>query len=181
MNKELTNYSLQKGLYAGLIQGIFYLACYFINRSLFGSFSIGFLTILFVLIYPLVVTIRYRKRHGNILILKDSFLMLFIISFVRGLIASLFFIIIFNVIDPDLSTFIKDKVIQNTTEMLQNFGTPEDKINETIEKLQNEPDQFSLSKQLVGILISIPVIALFSVLGAAIIKRNPTPFTEPVN
>ena len=181
MKKEQAVYASQQGLYAGLIQGILYFLMYFFNRPSLASFTFGFVLILFVFTYPVVVTVRYRKNHGNVLIFKDTFFMLFLISFIRGVLSGAIFLLLFHVIDPGLSDYIKEKTIENTMKMLQSFGSSEEAINEAIERLQNSPDQFSVNQQLKGTLWSIPIIAVFSLIGAAIIKKNPPVFKDSLN
>jgi hypothetical protein len=178
MNKEMQNFCVKHGVYAGLIQSIFYLLMYFSNRALLADFKITFVIVLFILIYPLVVVTRYRKQHGNVLIFKDSFILVFFISVLRGILASLVSILLFTVIDPELAGFIKERLIKNMSEWMQYFGASDADIEKQVDTLKNTPDQFSLASQLKGILTGIPFAAFFSLIGAAIVKRNPPPFAD---
>jgi uncharacterized membrane protein YjgN (DUF898 family) len=172
MDQNIKQYYIKHGIILGLIQVIFYMVLYIFNKASLASFYTGIVIMLLIIIYPIVVAVRYRKMNNGYITLKEGFGIVFFTSVLRGLLALVFMVILFTMIDPGLAQYIQDKLVTNMSEMLSGFGTPEDKIEESINKI-NVVEQYSVSGQIQGYLFSIVISAIFAIIVAAIIKREP--------
>lgn len=172
-SKANIEYALKWGVIFGMVNVLIYLLVYLIEKSLLVNmwFSITvFFINLFLLVYPLV---SKRKELGGIISFNDAFLICFIIFLGGILIQNIFNYILYNFIDTGLAEYIKQKAIESALSMMEKFGAPQDKIDETLTKLQNEDFSQTPTRISKQFLFSILFGGAISLIIAAIFKRNP--------
>lgn len=178
MKKEVLQYGQKHGIISGLIIALLYFAFYFINKALMANFMVGFIILLFMIIYPIVITVRYKKAQGGYLSLKDGFMVMFMTALVRSLINTVATLILFFVIDTELASYIQEKTISNTVEMMTSFGAADADIEKAVSDMQQRPDAYSIGSQIKGFIFGLVIAAVFSILVALIIRKDAPPFTE---
>jgi len=181
MENRITSYSLRQGLIFGLINILLTLIIYFLGADFFASHFIMLpvLLLIIAIVYPIVLTIRYRKLNGGFLSFKDAYKISFFVMLISGLIVALFGILLYHVIDPEYPKMIQDKMIEKISEYMANAGLSEEKIQSSLNP--NEfADKFSLFGQIKSFLFSIIFYAIFSLIVAAIAKKNEQPFDSKV-
>ena len=91
---------------------------------------------------------------------------------VAGIIGTIFNILLYNVIDPELPEMIANQAVENTESMMERFGMPEDQLDEALEKTREDTlNRFTVTGSLVGFLWGLVMYAIFSLITGAIIKK----------
>lgn len=162
----------------GCLQLIVMLSQYLIGPDSFASFT--FLMIMFAVNTGLIVYIgiRYRKMNDNVLIFKDAFNVVFMTMLISTGISVLGQIVLFHVIDPELPKQIQEIMLQKTIGFMEKFGVPQEEIDKAVDDMNNRMDEYSVINMLKGFLWYSVIGAVMALIIAAIIKKNPDPFTE---
>jgi hypothetical protein len=80
------------------------------------------------------------------------------------------------VIDTELPQKLTDASIENTRAMMENFGAPEDAIDEALVKAEeSSKEQFTIVGQLKGYFYILIFSAIMALISALIVRKN-----EPV-
>lgn len=176
-NNNITNYFIKQGLIFGLINILLTMLIYFLGADFFASHFImlPIILLLISIVYPIIITIRFRKMNEGLLKFKDAFQISFFMLAISGLITAIFGIILYHVIDPEYPKMIQQKMVEHLTDFMTSMNVPEDKIQESLSQ-NNMQEKFSVLGQIKSYLFSLIFFALFSLLVAAIAKKNPQPF-----
>jgi hypothetical protein len=179
MEKQMNSYIIRQGLIYSLVLIILTLFLYFVGADFFAKhfFIIPIFFLIIAIAYPVIVTIRFRKMNGNYLSFSEAFRISFFIMLIAGVISAVFGIILYHVIDPDYPRQIQERMVARMTEYLSGMGLSDDKIQESLNK-NNMEEKFSVWGQTKSFLYSIIFYAIFSLIVAAIAKRNRPPFQE---
>ncbi len=172
----MKNYTLTGGLILGFLGILITGITYFIGIN--AMISLWTALIVFVLFTALYIFmgLRYRKMNGGFLVFKEAFALIFFMSVISTVLSGIFMIILYHVINPELPGKLQDAVIQKSAAMMQSFGLQQDKIDEQISKMQADPNDFTVGKQIRGIAISFVWSAAVAAIIGLIIRKNPPPF-----
>jgi hypothetical protein len=92
---------------------------------------------------------------------------------VCGVIGSVFAIILYTVVDPDLPQNLADVVVANTEEMMRKFGAPEDKIETQLDEMRKDmPARFSAMGVIKQFGWGLIIYAVLSLITALIVRKN---------
>ena len=92
---------------------------------------------------------------------------------VAGIVSTIFNILLYYVIDPELPAMLADQSVENAESMMRNFGMPEDQMEEALEKTRTDTlDRFTVSGSLIGFLWGLIIYAILSLITGAIIKKK---------
>jgi hypothetical protein len=164
------------GIICGLATSFLVVIIYVIDPGFMASLK--FLGILMVLSFGLVTYagIAYRNTIGGYIPYGKAYVHGIVCFAVAGLVGTLFSLLLYHVIDPDLPTTMADTIIQNTEEMMANFGAPQEKIDETIAKMKDDlPNQFSAGGLVLGYGKALIWYAILALITGLIVRKN-----EPV-
>lgn len=175
----MNNYNtpIRYGLLAGTIMVAFLLILYIISAERLASFlpMLAYLPLIFLMIWG---GITYRKELGNYKNFGHAFIAVLIISLIATFLFDTFGYLLYKVIDPDLPELVKKKAIENASAMMEKFGTPDDKVEEAIKRMQEQDYTPTLKSQLIRYGTSLLVGSLFSALIALFVNR-PDPTIPP--
>ncbi|MDZ4714757.1 MAG: DUF4199 domain-containing protein [Cytophagales bacterium] len=163
---SLPNHAIRFGTILGGIAIALTVIAYVVDPTFMVTFK--FIGLSFALGIGIVIYagINYRTEIGGYLSYGQAFTHGFIVLAVSGLINALFGILLFTVIDPDLSQKMMEAIITNTEDMMAGFGAPQSSIDQTIDGLRTElPGQFTMVGQVITFgkgLIAYAVIALIT-------------------
>lgn len=172
MVDNLSSYFLKNGSIIGFLQVLLYLLMYFFDPTLFASMWVGPLVLLLVVVHSVLMTTRWRKMHNGFISFKEGFLITFMVLMVRAFIATLFTILLFNVIDPGLEQTVVESLIRNITEIMQSYSLPEHEIEKAIAGIESQQGQFSVKSQILGFLYSNLIAGAFASIVALIARRD---------
>lgn len=168
----MKDYILKCGLIVGFIQVTMLFLSYFFGIDLMLSTWWGvsqFMISLFLVVY---FGIQIRKAKNNVLSFKDSFKVSFGIYACAGFILTFFNILLYNFIDVEFATIAKEKVIESTYQMMQDFGASDNVIDDAIIEIEKQ-DSFSISTLAKGYFFGLPLYIIISLIISAFIKKNP--------
>ena len=168
MNKFST--PIKYGFIAGAIMIAIILLLYIISAPLLGTFwpMVVYIPLLFLMIW---VGITYRKEIGGYKNFGQAFLAVFIISIIATMLFDTFGYLLYKVIDPDLPEVIKQKILENTSTMMEKFGAPDDKIEEALKNIKDQDYTPTLKSQGIRYLSSVVIGAILSALIALFVSR----------
>jgi len=128
-----------------------------------------YLPLLFLMIWG---GITVRKERGGFGSFGDAFLAVFIISLTATFIFDTFGYVLYKVIDPGLTAFIKEKSIENTTAIMEKFGAPEEQIEQATKKMEDQDFTLTIKSELMHYAGQIAVGAILSLLIALFVRRG---------
>lgn len=168
MNKY--SLSIRYGFIAGAIMIAIVLLLYIISAPLLGTFwpMIVYVPVLFLMIWG---GITYRKEIGGYKNFGQAFLAVFIISIIATILFDTFGYLLYKVIDPDLPEVIKQKVLENTSTMMEKFGAPDDKIDEALKSIKDQDYTPTLKSQAIRYGSSVVIGVILSALIALFVSR----------
>ncbi|MBL7871049.1 MAG: DUF4199 domain-containing protein [Cyclobacteriaceae bacterium] len=149
---------------------------YAIDYTLLVLLKVFFTMLLVYLVLTIFGGIEYRKSVGGYLKYGQAFIHGFGVLALSGLIATIFGIILYNVIDPELPENLTKASLENMREMMIGFGAPENAIDEAIAKEEvKAADRYTISGQALGYLIILIASAFMALISALFVRKN-----EPV-
>ena len=172
----LMNHAIRWGLIVAGVSITMTILLYIIDYSLMVQLKVLFSLLAIYLGITIYAGIEYRKSVGGFLPYGKAFQHGYLVLILSGLIATLFAAILYNVIDPELPQKLTDASIENTREMMENFGAPDDAIDKAIEDARERTaKQFTLGGQALGYLTILVASAIMALISALIVRKN-----EPV-
>ncbi len=171
MEKSLKSESVNYGLYLGLALAIITVLIYVIKVELFTAWWLGILLIVMIIAFGIVAALKAKKILGGFISFKEAFTAYFITIAIGTLVSTIVGIVIFNLVDPEAAQFVNEKIIEMTAETMENWGAPQDSINETIAKM-GEQDNFSIGAQVQSYFIRLVILSLLGLIVAVAVKKN---------
>jgi len=173
------NVGFKYGLIAGAALSVFYLILYKCGIEIFvsGYAYIGYLIIIGLAVFA---GIRQRNLNGGTIEFGEALKIVFTVFALAFLLQTIVSYILFNYVDVAFKEAYNQKTLQTAEEILKRLGTPQDKIDDTIDELSKK-DNFSIGNILLGYGSNCILFFLVSLIIAAIIKRKPAPFENTFN
>ena len=141
---SIYSHALKYGVILGIISIVCVIAIYAIDFTFMASFKFLGLIMIIGLGVVIYAGINYRTEIGGYLPYGKAFIHGFTVLAISGVIGTLFNIVLYTVIDPDLAQKMTDTIIENTEQMMRNFGAPDGSIDQATEKMRTDmPEQFS--------------------------------------
>jgi parvulin-like peptidyl-prolyl isomerase len=165
--------TLRWGLVGGLLTVILSLLIYFISPDSFASLWVVAMFFLAAMFFMIWGGIDFRKENNNQISYLHALAAVMIIAAIISLMSTLFSYVLTTYIDPQLSDLIKQKVVQNTTEMMEKMGATDDKIDEAIDSIKNQDFNFGVKQYLSRYAQGLLFYLFFGFLIALFVKRNP--------
>ncbi len=170
----LINHAAKWGVILAAIGIVITVLIYAVDYTMFASFK--FLGVIIVISIGLVIYagIDYRKAVGGYLPYGKAWQHGFITFAISGIISVVFNIVLYTVIDPELPAKVTDAIVENTQEMMENFGAPADSMDEALEKTRTDSlDRFTAFGMVKGYVFQLIGYAIFALITAIFARRNP--------
>jgi hypothetical protein len=169
----LMQHAIRWGLIIGAISIIFTLLLYVIDYTLMVQMKFAFGGLLIYLAITAYAGIDYRKSVGGFLPFGKAWQHGFIVLAVSGLVATIFNLVMYNVVDTELPQKLVDASMENTRALLESFGTPEDALDEALEKAKDSTaSQFTVGGVAKGYLVMLAVSAVLALISGLIVRKN---------
>lgn len=169
--ETLRKNAMKYGLFLGLFMVVATTLIYAIDLNLFTAPWYGILNLLIIVAFGVVSAINNKKILGGFMSFKEAFTSFFVTILVGFLIATLFSILLFNVIDPEAKKIISDNVIKMTVEMMQKFGGRAQDINNVVRDME-KTDSFGVYGQLKGFVFNLIIYSIIGLITALIVRRE---------
>ena len=171
MNPSLKKTSINYGLYLGLLLVIVTVLIYVIKIELLVAWWLGILLILVMVGFGAAAAIKSRNLMGGFISFKNAFTSYFITIAIGTLLSTLIGIVIFNIVDPAAADYVNDKIIEMTAETMENWGAPQDSIDQAIAKME-ETDNFSIAAQLQSYIFRLLILSVLGLIVAVAVKKS---------
>ncbi len=172
---SLVQHAAKWGAIIGGASLVLTLLIYIIDYTLLANWKMILLLLVF-LVLVVLAGINYRNQIGGFLPYGKAFQHSFITFAVMGIISTIFSIVLYTVIDPELPGKLTDVTIENTQKMMESFGVPEDQMDKAMEDAKaRSAGQFSASGLVMSYGIGLIIYAILSLIVALFVRKN-----EPV-
>lgn len=169
----LLNNAIKHGGILGIISIAMTLVFYVVDYSLLASWKVGLFSFAVFLGYGIYAGIGYRKEIGGYISFGKAFQHGFLTFAISALISTIFSILLYAVIDPELSQKVTDAAVQNAEEMMEGFGMTGDALDEAIEKTRkNTAERYSTAGMAMGYLWALIGCAIFALISGVIVKKK---------
>ncbi len=175
---SLINHAIKWGLISAAVSIIITLLLYVVDYTLMVQIKFALFSLVLYLGIVIYGGIEYRKSEGGYLDFGKAYLHGLIIFALSGLVGTIFNILLYTVIDPELPTKLVDASIENTRAMMEQFGAPADGMDEALEKVKTDTEArftvVGLAKSYLWVVVVSAVLALIT--GLIVRKRQPVEF-----
>ncbi len=171
---SLFQHALKWGLIVGGISIALSIVAYAVDYAMLADWKFGIFVFALFIGLAIYAGINYRGEIGGILPYGKAFQHGFILMAISGLISTIFTMILYTVIDPELPAKLTEVALENAQKMMESFGMPEDQMDQAMEDARKRTEnQFSTSGLAMGYGIGLIVYAVLSLITAIFVKKNP--------
>lgn len=174
MNISFENPSVKLGLYGGLLLILYTAILYFLGVEYFVSFQ--FITLLVVVgvavVFATLAVSQQKKLNDGYIPFANALGATFLALVIVGVVSYLFNLLLFTVIDPDMTHKILDITVQKTEERLSNAGIDDTRKQEILDNIRRRGSNTVLNTVIsMGVWFIISFV--ISLIIAAIVKKEP--------
>lgn len=168
--------ALKHGLILGVITILLTVLAYSTSLSFMGSLKFLGCIFLIYIGYVIYAGISYRNNIGRYISYGKAFVHGFVVLASASFVNFLFGIVLYDVIDPELSTRLAEAIMINTEDMMRGIGAPEETIDKTIDEMKRTmPENFSMVGRIKNYFTGLIWYAVFVAITSLIVRKN-----EPV-
>lgn len=170
---SLFNHSLKFGFIIGIINIIIGVLAYMVGESLMVKWWFGLLVLVINIGLLVYSGNQYRASLGGFMNFKTAFSVTFVTFVIAGILGTIFNILLYQVIDPELPARLTKAAVEQAEQMMTNMGASADRVDEQLTTVEDRmAGQFSLTGQLKGFGIGIIIYAVISAILGAILKKS---------
>ncbi len=170
----LFQHALKWGLIVGGISIALSIISYAVDYAMLANWKFGIFVFALIIGLTIYAGINYRNEIGGFLPYGKAFQHGFILMAVSGLISTLFTVILYTVIDPDLPAKLTDVAMENAEKMMESFGMPADQMDKALEDARTRTEgQFSVSGLALSYGIGLIIYAVLSLVTSIFVRKNP--------
>ncbi len=170
--QNLNSYVIKYSIIIALISIIINTLVYIIDETMMIKWWFGLISIAITFGLLIYFGISIRNETGGYMSFKTAFITIFLIVFFSTIISIGYSLVLHNLIDPDLKNRLSEAMIEQTTQMMERFGVPEDQMDEALEKVKQQDNFSTLAMLKSGGIVSIVIGLLFGLIVGAIIKKK---------
>lgn len=164
MEKTSKKLATSYGVYLGLALILITVLIYAFDLSMMTEWYLMVINFVLILALSIMALKKAKSSSTSLFSFKNAFGTYFLTVFVGLLIATIFSLILFNIVDPEAAETLKELSMEKQAEMFENFGMTEAQINEAMVKMQEE-ETFSLKNVAISFAAQL---VFFSVIGLII-------------
>ncbi|MBL7856651.1 MAG: DUF4199 domain-containing protein [Cyclobacteriaceae bacterium] len=169
----LFQHAIRFGAILGGIGILITVLLYVADFTLLADWKFGIGMLLLYLGLVIYAGINYRNQIGGYLAYGKAFQHGYVTLVVGGLVGTIFGILLYTVIDPDLPQALADVTVEKTGEMMKKFGAPEDQIEEQLDKMRVDlPKQFSALGSIKQFGWGLIINAVISAITSLFVRKN---------
>ncbi|MDB4171056.1 DUF4199 domain-containing protein [Polaribacter sp.] len=169
MNQLIKSKGQNFGLFYGIFLIFLTLYAYAIDINFFVSYWFLIFVIISFFVNAFWVMGSLKKAQAGLMSFKEGFTVFFISNALALLLSTLFTLLLFTIIDPELQDTVKELTIIKTTEAMEYFNVRMDQIS--IEEIRNQ-DNFSIVSQIKGYFSTLAICSIAGLLIALILKKK---------
>lgn len=167
----MNNHAIKSGVIVAVLNIVIVLLIYIVDPALMASM---WMLILFVTTIGLAAYfgVQHRNEEGGFMAFGPAWIYSIQLFVTAGLVGTIFNILLYNVIDPELPEIIAEQAVINGEKMMANW-VPEDQLDEALEKTRTDTlERTTIAGSLKGFAWSLIIYAVFALITGAIIKKK---------
>ncbi|WP_250631937.1 DUF4199 domain-containing protein [Rhodoflexus caldus] len=168
----MNNTAIRYGLILAAIGIVSQLAIYMVNVELMASMSSGLIMLVISIVLIIYFARLLRQSRGGFATFREMFGDIFTMLMISALVGAIFNYILFNFIDPELATTIKNLTIKNSEAMFVKLGMSAEQIDLALAEIEKQDMSMTIGKSVQQLAVSGIVYAIISAILAAILKKN---------
>lgn len=169
----MMSHGVKWGLITASIGIILTIIWYVVDYALLGDWKIGLLSIAIYIGLLIYAGITYRNEVGGFLSYGKAFQYTMIVVVVSGLITTIFNVLLYQVVNPELGQMVTEAALQNQEEMMRSMGAPESSIEQGLEDARKRMEnQYTISGQLLGFGFILIGGAILALLTSLVVRKN---------
>lgn len=174
----MNQHALKTGVIIAVISMIISLVIYILDPTFFAAWWFQLVLLFVTLGFICYQGIQYRNGEGGYMDFGKAWIYSLTAMLTSGLISTLFSILLFTVVDPELAEIVADAAAETAESMARSFGAPEGAIDDAVEKAKADTlDRLTPKGYAVSFLWSILVSGIISLITGLIIrKKKPVEF-----
>lgn len=171
--------AIKSGIILGVITIVISLLMYLVDYTLMVKW---WYLLIFTPIIMIGATAYFgvsaRNENGGYLNFGKAYIYSIICMLVASVVGLVWSILLLQVIDTELPQMLTDTAVSNQEAMMQNFGAPQDAIDEAIEKSRTDMEEsMTLGGQIKGFFTtSLIFAAILSLISSLFIKKKEPEF-----
>lgn len=159
--------------FAGIAIGVL---VYLAGVETTAKWWMGILIFVAMIVLYVLFALQIKKKAGmKVISYWQAFFAVMILMAVSSVMYNGFNLLLTRVIDKDYNENMKNAVIQNTAQFMQDMGTPQEQIDQTIdEMIKGFDEQKNVTPKgiIVGLIYSIIWFAVFSFIMAIFVRKK---------
>lgn len=167
----------KNGVFYGLIMGavsvIICLGIYLVDYHLFTNPTIGIVELVIYALLGIAVVWTTRIKLGNAIIFKDAFTSYFIAGAIGSTIGVICYILLFNVIAPEIQGPLKEASLEYSLKMAHSLSMNQEQIDKMIVDARNA-NPYTVGEYISGLGIKLIGHAMYGTLLALIFRNRQT-------
>ncbi|KAA1244155.1 DUF4199 domain-containing protein [Aquimarina sp. RZ0] len=171
MEKSVKSTAITQGLILGVILSLITVIGYVAYQDIFTQWWLLLVLLGITITIGIISAIKSRKLLGGYISYKSAFTSYFLTIVIGTLISMVVGILIFTVIDTGAAESIKERSIEVTVQMMERFGAPQETIDETITKME-EQNTFGVATQLKNWAGGMVFYIIVGLLACLAIRKN---------
>lgn len=172
MEKSFKSSATQYGLYLALILTSFTVIGYAAYLDLFTKWWFGIGQMLLVIVFGIISAVKARSIMGGYITFKDAFTAFFLTIAIGIVIPALVGLVIFNFVDPEAATVLQEKIVESQLRMMENWGAPQESIDEALKQLEAQGSFFTVSNSLKSIAYQLIGFSVVGLIVALVVKKS---------
>jgi hypothetical protein len=172
MEKSFKSSATQYGLYLALILTSFTVIGYAAYLDLFTKWWFGIGQMLLVIVFGIISAVKARSIMGGYITFKDAFSAFFLTIAIGIVIPALVGLVIFNFVDPEAATVLQEKIVESQLRMMENWGAPQESIDEALKQLEAQGSFFTVSNSLKSIAYQLIGFSVVGLIVALVVKKS---------
>lgn len=168
------NHDLKYGLILGILSIVVSASIVIIDPTLMASaWWIGLLNFAITIGVLIYAGYQLRAENEGILLFKDAFLSTWLIIVIAGALSTIYSIVQYHVLTPELPAQIQEALINQSASMMERFGADDQTIDEMVAELEAD-NSFSINNLLLSFFYtSILGGAVLAMIIGLIVKKKP--------
>lgn len=173
---SMMSHAIRWGVIMGGIAIAFTILLYAIDYTWMVQLKFLFIALAIYLGFTIYGGINYRNSIGGFLPYGKAFVHGFTMLAVSALVATIFNLVMYNVIDTELPQKLADAAIENQRSMMESMGAPEDTIETELAKARERVEnQYTVGGIALGYVFILVFSAIMALISAIFVRKN-----EPV-
>lgn len=172
MEKSLKSSSINYGVYLAIILIAITVIGYAVSMDIFVTMWFPFVLLILIVLFGIFASAKAKKILGGFISFKQAFTAYFITIVIGLFAANLFNFILFNFIDTEANSVLRELIIDAQLSGMEQWGTPQETIDAQRLNLEKEDNFYSIKN--VGLNFAFKTLgySIIGLLSSLIIKKR---------